>query len=107
MVRGTRPIMRMVIAAAMLSSCAVLAEDWTDERVIVESESVVNTFEGSPMKLAGQPRSARFNLYLPKADDQRVSEAISRAAASFYDPESERAWLIPTPAPAGASVAER
>jgi F420-0:gamma-glutamyl ligase len=99
--------MRMAIAAAMLSSCAALAEDWTDERVIVASESVVNTFEGSSMKLAGQQRSARSNLYLPKADDQRVSEAISRAAASFYDPESERARLIPTPAPAGASVAER
>jgi F420-0:gamma-glutamyl ligase len=99
--------MRMAIAAAMLSSCAALAEDWTDERVIVASESVVNTFEGSSMKLAGQQRSARSNLYLPKADDQRVSEAISRAAASFYDPESERARLTPTPAPAGASVAER
>ncbi|RYY09827.1 MAG: hypothetical protein EON55_17580 [Alphaproteobacteria bacterium] len=91
----------------MLSSCAALAEDWTDDRVIVASESVVNTFEGSSMKLAGQQRSARINLYLPEARDQRVSEVISRAAASFYDPESERAWLIPTPAPAGASVAER
>jgi hypothetical protein len=107
MVRGTRPIMRMTIAAAMLSSRAALAEDWTDERVIVASESVVITFEGSSMKLAGQQRSTRIKLYLPKADDQRVSEAISRAAPSFNDPESERARLIPTPASPGASVAER
>jgi hypothetical protein len=62
--------MRMTIAAAMLASCAALAEDWTYERVIVASESVVITFEGSSMELAGQQRSARIKLCLPKADDR-------------------------------------
>jgi hypothetical protein len=40
----------------------------------------------------------------PEAD-RRVSEAMSRAAASFYDSEPEPVRLIPTPAPAGASEA--
>ena len=53
----------------MMSSCPALAEDWTDERMIVASESVVITFEGSSVKLAGQQRSARVNLYLAKADE--------------------------------------
>jgi hypothetical protein len=69
MVRGTWPTIRMAITAAVLSSCQALAEGWTDERMIVASESVVITFEGSSVKLAGQQRTARVNLYLAKADD--------------------------------------
>lgn len=37
--------------------------------MIVASESVVITFEGASVKLAGQQRSARVNLYLAKSDE--------------------------------------
>lgn len=42
----------------------------------------------------------------PEAD-RRVNEAMSRVAASFYDPEPEQVLLIPTPAPMGASEAAK
>jgi hypothetical protein len=61
--------MRMAVAAVMLPACPALAEDWTDERMIVASESVVITFEGSSVKLADRLRTARVNLYLAKADE--------------------------------------
>jgi hypothetical protein len=59
----------MAVAAVMLSPFPALAEDWTDERMIVASDGVVITFEGSSVKLANQQRTARVNLYLAKADE--------------------------------------
>ncbi len=67
--RGSLPVIRMALAALALSPCTVVAQAWTDERMIVASESVVITFEGASVKLAGQQRSARVNLYLSKADE--------------------------------------
>jgi hypothetical protein len=65
----TWPIIHMAVAAVVLSSCPALAQDGTDERMIVASESVVITFEGSSVKLAGQQRTARVNLYMARADE--------------------------------------
>lgn len=60
-----------IAALTMLASLPtkVDGQDWTDERIIVASEEVVITFEGSSVKLRGQSRSAGVNLYLAKPDE--------------------------------------
>ncbi len=55
---------------AVLTSATACAEPWvfTDERMIVASDTIVITFVGESVKVKGAMRTARINLHLPKPD---------------------------------------
>ena len=57
------------VAAGLTLPAAAQTGAWTDERMIVASADVVITFDGVSVKLDGQKRAARVNLYLAKPDD--------------------------------------
>jgi hypothetical protein len=62
-----------VLAGTSVSPAASEPWQFTDERMIVASDTMVITFVGESVRVKGEMRTARVNLHLPKPDKYGAS----------------------------------
>ncbi|RYF19493.1 MAG: hypothetical protein EOO77_10040, partial [Oxalobacteraceae bacterium] len=62
-----------ILAGASVSPAASEPWQFTDERMIVASDTMVVTFVGESVRVKGEMRTAQVNLHLPKPDKYGAS----------------------------------